>query len=50
MAAGRNAGLPVIAVTYGYAHGAAEALDADIRIDRFDALPAALQQLRSPTS
>lgn len=45
MAAGRNAGLPVVAVTYGYAHGAADALDADIRIDRFDALPAALDQL-----
>ena len=45
MAAGRNAGLPVIAVTYGYAHGAVDDLDADIRIDRFDALPAALERL-----
>jgi phosphoglycolate phosphatase-like HAD superfamily hydrolase len=35
----------VIAVTYGYAHGAIEDLDADIRIDRFDALPKALEQL-----
>ncbi len=45
MAAGRNAGLPVIAVTYGYAHGGADTLDADIKIDGFADLPAALESL-----
>ena len=45
MAAGRDAGLPVIAVTYGYAHGDPAKLDADIFIDRFGDLPAALTKL-----
>ena len=47
MAAGRDAGLPVIAVTYGYAHGDPNHLDADIRIDQFIDLPDALCRLSS---
>lgn len=43
--AGRNAGLPVVAVTWGYAHGAIQGLGADALIDRFDQLPAALVRL-----
>lgn len=45
MAAGRDAGLPVIAVTYGYAHGDPHQLDADIRLDDFADLPDALRRL-----
>lgn len=45
VAAARSAGLPVIGVSWGYARGA---LDADAVIDRFDALPAALDALSGP--
>jgi phosphoglycolate phosphatase len=50
MTAGRDAGLPVIAVTYGYAHGDPYQLDADICIDRFTDLPEALRRLSTPDS
>jgi phosphoglycolate phosphatase len=43
--AGQAAGLPVIAVTYGYAHGAPETFGARRLIARFDELPAALAAL-----
>jgi len=42
MAAARNAGIPAIAVTYGYCDTEPENLDADILIDTFDQLPDAL--------
>ena len=45
VAAGKNAGLPVIAVTYGYAHAPATELGADALIDRFSDLPDALDAL-----
>ena len=44
-AAGRSAGVAVVAVTYGYMHGGIEALDADVLIDNFADLPMALEQL-----
>jgi phosphoglycolate phosphatase len=40
--AGHAAGLPVVAVAYGYAHGAPEAFGAERLIARFDELPDAL--------
>ena len=43
--AARNAGLPVVAVSYGYRKVSAEALGADILIDDFAALPAAIVRL-----
>ncbi|HYF53499.1 MAG TPA: phosphoglycolate phosphatase [Salinarimonas sp.] len=43
--AGQAAGLPVIAVTYGYAHGRPEDFGAERLIARFDDLPAALAAL-----
>lgn len=46
--AARAAGLPVICVTFGYRHCAAEDLGADLLIDRFDALPDALARLSTP--
>jgi len=45
VAAGKNAGLPVIAVTYGYAHVPVTELGADVLIDRFSDLPDALDAL-----
>ena len=42
---GRAAGVPIIAVAYGYAHGAPEALGADRIITRFADLPAAVSEL-----
>jgi phosphoglycolate phosphatase len=42
---GRAAGVPIIAVAYGYAHGAPEALGADRVIARFADLPAAVSEL-----
>ena len=45
--AARAAGVPVVAVTYGYTHGRAEDLDADALIDRFDDLPQALAQIEA---
>ncbi len=50
MAAGRDAGLPVVAVSYGYRHGPAEALDADTLIDNFAELPEALRELSAEKS
>ena len=44
--AGRNAGLPVIVVTYGYRSEPVESLDADSMIDDFGQLPQAITQLR----
>ncbi len=43
--AGQGAGLPVIAVTYGYALGPVEALGADYLIDSLTELPALLSDL-----
>lgn len=43
--AGQGAGLPVIAVTYGYSLGPVEALGADFYIDSLTALPALLAEL-----
>ena len=40
--AARNAGMPVVAVSYGYRKVSAEELGADVLIDRFDDLPTAL--------
>ena len=45
VAAGKDAGLPVIAVTYGYTHVPVGELGADVLIDRFSDLPAALDAL-----
>ena len=44
--AGRNAGLSVIAVAYGYRSEPVESLDADSMIDDFGQLPQAITQLR----
>lgn len=45
MSAARNAGLPSVAVSYGYSGVPAAELDADMLIDRFSALPDALASL-----
>lgn len=45
VAAARGAGVPVVAVAYGYPRMALEALGADIIIDRFADLPGALARL-----
>ncbi|MSO76022.1 MAG: phosphoglycolate phosphatase [Alphaproteobacteria bacterium] len=45
VAAGRGAGLKVICLSYGYSRVAPAALGADILLDRFDAIPAALATL-----
>lgn len=45
--AGRNAGLPVVLVSYGYSKVPVETLGADAVIDRFAALPWALSRLMS---
>ena len=50
VAAGKDAGLPVIAVTYGYCHVPMEELGADLMIDAFADLPHALQTLHSQRS
>ena len=42
---GRAAGIPTIAVAYGYAHGPVAALGADCIIERFADLPAAIDEL-----
>lgn len=44
--AGRNAGLPVVLVSYGYSKVPVASLDADAVIDDFAALPAALAALK----
>ena len=48
VAAGQDAGLPVVAVTYGYTHVAVADLGADVLIDRFSDLPDALDTLVRP--
>lgn len=45
IAAARNAAIPVIAVSYGYSRIAPAELGADILIDHFSELPAALKRL-----
>ncbi|MCA1907025.1 MAG: phosphoglycolate phosphatase [Magnetospirillum sp.] len=45
VAAARDAGLPVIAVDWGYARMAPQALAADVLISRFIELPAAVESL-----
>ena len=45
MAAARDAGLPSVAVDWGYRRGAPEDLDADVLIGDFHDLPAALDEL-----
>ena len=47
VAAARAAQIPVVAVTYGYAHGSPLELDADVLIDAFGDLPAALAQIEA---
>lgn len=50
VAVARAAGVPVIAVTFGYARGAPEDLGADLLIDHFDELAEALGRLsRQPS-
>jgi phosphoglycolate phosphatase len=43
--AAKNAGIPAIAVTYGYCHGPLDALEADRFIDDFSTLPDVLKSL-----
>jgi phosphoglycolate phosphatase len=43
--AGQGAGLPVVAVSFGYPLGPVAELGADALIDHFDALPGALARL-----
>jgi phosphoglycolate phosphatase len=43
--AGHRAGIPVIAVSYGYPRMLVTDLNADLIIDRFDKLPWALERL-----
>lgn len=43
--AARAAGLPFIAVSFGYSKVPADALGADVLIDHFDALPAAIERI-----
>ena len=48
VAVARNAGVPAIAVSYGYRRQPVEELGADIVIDRFADIPAALAKLSQP--
>jgi phosphoglycolate phosphatase len=50
MAAARNAGLPAVAVTYGYCRCPPEALDARAYISKFAELPTALTRLFRQTA
>jgi phosphoglycolate phosphatase len=43
----RNAGIPVVAVTYGYSTAPIRDLSPDIAIDRFRDLPAAIERLNA---
>lgn len=45
--AARNAGVPVVAVTFGYGRGSAHDLGADAVIDHFDQLDAAITRLNA---
>jgi len=45
MRAARDAGLPVVAVAYGYSGVSPDELDADLLIDGFEGLPEALRRL-----
>ena len=47
VATARAAGVAVVAVTYGYAHGPAHELDADVLIDSFGDLPDALARIEA---
>ncbi len=49
VAAARDAGVPVVAVSFGYARDAATRLGADHVIDSYDELPAALRILSART-
>lgn len=46
--AARNAGVPLVLVSFGYTDTPAQDLDPDILIDHFDALPEACARLLSP--
>lgn len=46
VALGRNAGVPVVAVSYGYSRVPPEDLGADALIDKFAALPGAIAAIR----
>ncbi|MDP7216591.1 MAG: HAD hydrolase-like protein, partial [Rhodospirillales bacterium] len=48
MAAARDAGVAAIAVSWGYPNDASKPLDADVTIDRFSDLPAALETVARP--
>ena len=48
MAAARDAGVAAIAVSWGYPNNASKPLDADVTIDRFSDLPAALETVARP--
>jgi len=48
--AAQGLGMPCICVTYGYIHGRIEDWGADLLIDRFADLPAALGRLTGPVS
>ena len=50
MAAARNAGLPSVAVAYGYSKVPAADLDADVLIEDFSALPDAIASLAPPSA
>ncbi len=45
MTTARAAGIPVVAVSFGYAHDGAKNLAADVLIDEFSQLPAALKRI-----
>ena len=45
--AARAAGVPVLVVPYGYTRVPVEDLDADGRVERLDALPDAIAELRA---
>ena len=47
--AAKGAGLPVVAVSYGYRRAPADQLGADLVIDTFDAVPDAIARLTSRT-
>lgn len=48
IAAARAAGLPVIAVAWGYAPGSAKTLQADALVETFEQVPRLVEKLRSP--
>jgi phosphoglycolate phosphatase len=46
IAAAVDAGVPAVAVSYGYCHGPLDELPYDVLIDRIAELPAALVEIR----